>query len=200
VRGSADPRPRGSGPILVRHSRSRPDPLRPAREWELSAGGWRLARELAETLAPLEPDALFASPETKARQTASVIADRLRLEAVEVDELREHERARVPFLSGEDEFRRRVHELFDRPDERVFGEETAHEALERFTAGLRGILEGGAAGRPLVVTHGTVMSLYLGRRLGRSAREVWDRLTMPCCVDLGREPEGSGGSPFFLSF
>jgi len=109
VRGSADPRPRGSGPILVRHSRSR-------------------------------------------------------------------------------------------PDERVFGEETAHEALERFTAGLRGILEGGAAGRPLVVTHGTVMSLYLGRRLGRSAREVWDRLTMPCCVDLGREPEGSGGSPFFLSF
>ena len=57
---------------LVRHAHSDPgdpDSLRP-----LSARGREQARELAELLAEFSPDAVFASPLLRARETAAAIA------------------------------------------------------------------------------------------------------------------------------
>jgi phosphohistidine phosphatase len=58
--------------FLVRHAHSdpgQPDELRP-----LSARGREEARELAERLAPAEPEIVLASPLLRARETAAAIA------------------------------------------------------------------------------------------------------------------------------
>lgn len=182
------------GIILVRHSKPAIDPVRPAHRWELSGEGRRLAEELAERLASLEPDAVYTSSEPKAKQTGAVVAERLELPIAKVTGLGEHQRRTVPCFPSQEEFRRRVKELFDYPELRVFGEESAGEALERFSAAVESILEKGEYARPVAVTHGTVMSLYLSARTGRSAWELWNELTMPCWVDLG-----SGTAPVVCS-
>lgn len=70
----------------------------------------------------------------------------------------------------------------------------AREALERFSAAVESIHKKGGYTRPVAVTQGTVMSLYLSARAGRSAWEIWNELTMPCWVDLG-----SGTAPVVCS-
>ena len=69
--------------ILVRHAKAEPgdpDGLRP-----LSPKGRKRARELAEELAGLRPDAVVSSPLVRARETAVPIAEALGLQLV-VDE------------------------------------------------------------------------------------------------------------------
>ncbi len=64
--------------FLVRHAHSDPgdpDELRP-----LSPRGREQARELAERLAPVEPELVLASPLLRARETAAAIAKGARAE------------------------------------------------------------------------------------------------------------------------
>lgn len=163
--------------LLVRHSAPEPDPTRPAEEWALSEEGRRRCGPLAERLAGYEPRALLASPEPKARETAELIAPRLGLE-VQVDErLRETARRTVGWLEPE-EFERRVAQLFARPDELVLGEETASSALARFSSVVDALEDA------VIVSHGTVISLYAARRAGRDAFELWRSLELPDVVPL----------------
>ncbi|MGH7552447.1 MAG: histidine phosphatase family protein [Longimicrobiales bacterium] len=180
--------------ILVRHSRPRIDENTPPPDWELSQEGRALASRLADALVPLQPDAIFTSDEPKALQTAEAIAARLGLRPTTVRALREHDRKGEPFLRSDGEFQRRLRELFDRPAERVYGRESAEEALRRFEAAVQHITDEPSIARPVVVTHATVLALYLASRTRRSAPDIWKQLTMPCYVFLqtsvtDRDPE-----------
>lgn len=170
--------------ILVRHSRPRIDENTPPPDWELSEEGRALASRLADALVPLRPDAIFTSDEPKALQTAEAIAARLGLQPTTIRPLREHDRKGEPFLRSDQEFQRRLQELFDRPAERVYGRESAEEALSRFEAAVRQITDEPSIARPVVVTHATVLALYLASRTHRSAPEIWKRLAMPCYILL----------------
>src|SRR5919112_1457051 len=55
------------------------------------------------------------------------------------DGLHEHQREQVGWLSSQ-AFEQAVVTFFTRPDELVFGEETAHQAGTRFDAAVRGLL------------------------------------------------------------
>jgi len=169
--------------IFVRHSKSAVRPDRPAHAWNLSRAGRRLAAELAAQLAPLEPDRVYTSCEPKAVETGGVVAAALGLEVHQLRQLGEHDRANVRFLTTKG-FELSVKRCLAHPDKNVFGGETADEALERFSIGVDRVLETEECARPLVVTHGTVMSLYLARLSGVDPWEIWQSLSMPSYVDL----------------
>jgi broad specificity phosphatase PhoE len=119
-----------------------------------------------------------SSPEAKARETAELIASPLGLEVQLVDGLRETARRTVGWLEP-DELERGIQALFDRPDEVVHGEESATAALARFEAAVAGLPE-----RAVVVSHGTVISLYVAAKTGRDPFELWRSLELPDVVDV----------------
>jgi broad specificity phosphatase PhoE len=164
--------------LLVRHSAPELDPSVPSEEWWLSEEGRRRCRPLAERLASFEPRVLLASTEPKARETAELVAPALGLEVQLSDGLRETARRTIGWLASE-EIDRGIRELFERPREVVFGEESAEAALARFQAAIAGLSE-----PAVVVTHGTVLSLYAAPRIGRDAYELWSSLELPDIVEV----------------
>lgn len=162
--------------LLVRHSAAELDPTAPSEEWRLSEEGRRRCGRLAERLAEHEPRALLSSTEAKARETAELVAPALGLEVQLSDELRETARRTVGWLDRE-EIDRGIRALFGRPDEVVFGEESAAAALARFERAVDGLPE-----PSVVVTHGTVLSLYVAARTGRDPYELWRGLELPDLV------------------
>jgi broad specificity phosphatase PhoE len=164
--------------LLVRHSLPELDPSVPAEEWSLSEEGRRRCGPLAERLAACRPEVLLSSTEPKARETAELVVPALGLDVEFSEGLRETARRTVPWLERE-ELERGIRELFERPDEVVYGEETATAALARFEAAVEG--------RPepvVVVTHGTVLSLYVAAKTGRDPFELWRSLELPDVVEL----------------
>lgn len=170
--------------ILVRHGRPAIDPDQPSTSWPLCPEGREAVEALAEKIGAHAPVAVVASPEPKARETAALIAGKLGL-SVEIDPgLHEHKRRHLSFGTEED-FRAKIARIFASPAEPVGGIETAHEACERLAAALAN-----HQGRPLVaVTHGTVLSLYLGERLGCDAHDLWRSLHMPDAFVLDADGE-----------
>ena len=150
----------------------------PSEEWRLSEEGRRRCGPLAERLARYEPRVLLASTEPKARETAELVAPALGLEVELSDGLRETSRQTVGWLARE-ELDRGIRELFERPREVVFGEESAEAALARFEADVDGLSE-----PAVVVTHGTVLSLYAAPKIGREPYELWCSLELPDVVEV----------------
>jgi broad specificity phosphatase PhoE len=162
--------------LLVRHSVPEIDPARPAEEWHLSDEGRARCGRLPARLAAYGPAAIVSSTEPKARETAELVGAELGLDVREADGLRETARRTVRWMEAE-EFRRAVRELFLRPEEVVFGEESAANALARFSTAADGL-----ADNSVVVSHGTVIGLYAAARTGRDAFEIWSGLELPDLV------------------
>ena len=150
----------------------------PAEEWRLSDEGRRSCGPLADRLAGYAPRTLLASTEPKARETAELVAPVLGLRVQLSDGLRETARRSVGWLTAE-EIDLGIRELFERPDDVVYGEESAASALARFEAAVEGLEE-----PSVVVTHGTVLSLYASARTGRDPYELWRRLELPDVVEV----------------
>ncbi len=170
--------------LLVRHSAPQASDDVDYRQWPLSVEGERMAARVAEHVAGFNPERLIASDERKAVQTAHIISKRVGA-GVEVEPgFREHDRAGVRW-QGSAQRARELQLFFARPTERVFGNESAVEALDRFDATLRRCLAEGT-GPLAIVTHGTVMSLCLARLTGQAAMDVWSKLGIPsvAVVDL----------------
>jgi broad specificity phosphatase PhoE len=163
--------------LLVRHSVPELEPGVPSEEWRLSQEGRSRCGPLAERLAEFGPQALLSSTEPKARETAELVAPALGLEVELSDGLRETARRTVGWLEA-DELELGIRRLFERPDEVVYGEESAAEALARFEAALEGLPDSA-----VVVSHGTVISLYVAARTGRDPFELWKSLDLPDVVE-----------------
>lgn len=164
--------------LLVRHSAPEVDPSVPSDEWPLSEEGRRRCGPLAERLAGYGPLVLLASTEPKARETAELVAPPLGLDVRLSDGLRETARRTVGWLQSK-ELERGIRALFRRPDEVVFGEESGTAALARFRAAVGGLPE-----PAVVVTHGTVLSLYAATRTGRDAFDIWRSLELPDVLEV----------------
>ena len=118
-----------------------------------------------------------------------MLAQELRLE-VDIDkELAEHARNATSFLP-QAEFQEKIAQMFANPNKLVFGEEAADEALERFSRALERACLNAGGNDFLVVTHGTVLSIYVSRRLGIDVLSLWRSLTMPMAIVIsGKEME-----------
>jgi len=169
--------------ILVRHSN--PDILtdRPAKFWHLSALGEERARAISTILDQYNPSVLFSSREPKAVETASILASSLEVPRDQVDGLQEHERSNVGWTSAE-RFRSQLAEFFTRPNERVFGDETAAQARDRFSKSIKKILGEQAGDSVAIVSHGTVMTLFVCAWNDLDPYQFWLGLEMPSLVVL----------------
>jgi broad specificity phosphatase PhoE len=168
--------------ILVRHAQPEIRREVPAAEWRLSEAGKIAAVQLARRISHEGVTQVFTSIEPKAVDTARALAATWDLGVEEVPGLHEHERPEAQWMSR-DAFDRRIRELFARPAERVFGAESADEARRRFTIALMRLVTR-AAGDVVVVSHGTVITLFVAGAAGVEPFAFWKNLEMPCAVTL----------------
>ena len=173
--------------ILVKHAAPTVIPGLPPARWRLSDEGRRGCAALAARLARVvEPGTIAASDEPKARETAALLAAQLGFaDALRVErDLREHERRPGDFFPDPAAFRAAVRDLFARPDDLVFGRETARAAGRRFAAAVGRILAESPRGDVIIVAHGTVIALFVAAQAGLAPFPLWESLQLPSYVVL----------------
>lgn len=169
--------------VLVKHSLPEIIPTTPAKEWQLSKAGRVRCKALADHLAPYFPDVLISSLEPKAIETAQIAAHRLNKPYYTHEGLHEHDRTGVDFL-GREQFEAKVKEFFLHPDRLVFGKETAAQAVERFSKALTAVEVEHPNKNIVVVSHGTVITLFVEKISNLDSFSFWRSLDLPSFVVL----------------
>lgn len=163
--------------VLIKHARPLVDPARPSHEWRLSERGQDDAARLAEHLRPYAIEKMFSSDEPKAIETAQIVAKLLGIPTEAAHGVHEHDRSNVPHMrSGE--FISHIELFFRRPDDLTLGVETANQCARRFEEAIDELVRG-SAGSIAVVTHGTVLSLYLSQLNAGKPFDLWRRMGLP---------------------
>jgi len=83
-----------------------------------------------------------------------------------------------------EKFAARIHDLFAHPDHVVFGNESASAALTRFAAAVDHVVVEDAGGDVVIVSHGTVISLFVAKRADVDGEKLWATLGLPSYVSL----------------
>jgi len=175
--------------LFIRHAESRIDPDSPPHEWTLTDDGREGAARIAPMLSRFTPGRLLVSPEPKAVETARVLGTQLDLDIERLVGLCEQDRTGVPFFGTQEEFERYVAEVLESPTMRLLGPESAEEAYQRFSVEVEDALRRHQEDCLAFVSHGTVISLFVGWRAGIEPYELWRRLEMPSYLAL-LWPEG----------
>jgi broad specificity phosphatase PhoE len=166
---------------LVRHSESAVDPSRRPEDWALTERGQDRARRLAASREWRQMAAVGTSEEPKALATAELIAAQWKRPLVPDARFGEVTR---PFADSSKEFEEAVSEYLKG---RALPEwERISDAANRFQAALAD-LRSRHSGDVAVVSHGTIMAVYLSRTLGiRFSGREWSKIAMPdvCVVDV----------------
>ena len=165
--------------ILVRHAQPAMATGVPASQWHLSVEGRRRCKALAERLSEYEPAIVVSSEEPKAIETGQIVADLLGLSLETEAGLHEHERGVVQDLDNRAHFLAQVARFFEHPDQLVFGRETADRAQARFGQAIARVLEKHPLGNPAIVSHGTVMTLFIARANRFAPLPFWKSLGLP---------------------
>ena len=168
--------------VFIRHSQSKPDSTRPARMWSLTDEGRRRCGLLAAQLGPFNINLIVTSTEPKAVETGELVAQRLGIPCQSVANLHEHERETVPYFETRDAFLDAVRKLFEHPDKLVFGEETGQAARERFGQAVETVMAENPQDNIAIVTHGTVLSLFVNHITGCEIYPFWQDIGMPAMV------------------
>jgi broad specificity phosphatase PhoE len=169
--------------ILVRHSLPVISGEQPASQWQLSEEGRRRCERLAELLAPLRPNAIVTSTEPKAIETGQIVGKQLGIPVETAPNLHEHERPGTD-LDTVERFQAKVARLLEHPHESVFGAETGDEARQRFSVAVDDVMRQHRDGSLVVVSHGTVMTLFVARATGINPVPFWRELGLPGFVVL----------------
>jgi broad specificity phosphatase PhoE len=169
--------------ILVRHSLPVITGDQTASLWQLSDEGRRRCVRLAELLAAHRPGVIVTSTEPKAIETGQIVGEHLGIPVEAAPNLHEHERPGTG-LDTFEQFRAKVARLLEQPSERVFGAETGDQARERFAAAVDDALKQHPAGNVAIVSHGTVMTLFLAHVAEIDPVPFWKGLGLPAFVVL----------------
>jgi broad specificity phosphatase PhoE len=169
--------------ILVKHAPPQITPEVASNRWVLSSEGQARCEWLAGALAGQGVTALYSSLEPKALETAALAGIRLGLEVRPRPGLQENDRTGLGFATA-DGIRALIRQFFEAPLERVMGEETAAEALERFEGAILKARAETSDQTIAVVAHGTVLTLLVAKHNPISAFEFWGGLGLPSFVVL----------------
>jgi broad specificity phosphatase PhoE len=131
--------------LLIKHSLPEPIADLDANRWHLSDAG-----------------------RPKARETGELVGRALGVPVESAPDLNEHDRTGIPWL-GQVDFEAAVRLFFERPNDLVFGGETAHEAETRFSGAVEATLTRHPTGTVAIVAHGAVISLYVAAKTGIDA-------------------------------
>jgi len=168
-------------------------PEQPVTDWSLSNQGWARIMALAGRRWPRSPCHIFSSPETKARQTAAILATPLGVPVHVLPRTGEVDRSATGYLPH-DAHEAQADLLFGQPTESANGWERAVDAQARMLSSLAQIKRSHPTGDLLMVGHGAVGSLLwcalAGRRIHRSEDQypgggcIW----MASVSDTGAKP------------
>ncbi|MFQ6547068.1 histidine phosphatase family protein [Aestuariibius sp. 2305UL40-4] len=145
--------------IFLTHAEVVIDPAVPVPKWGLSDIGRARHAAFADSAEVAHVTTLASSPETKAREGAAPVADRLALPIRAISALGENDRSATGYLPP-DEFERTADAFFENPDTAVRGWERARAAQARVVAAVTTLAElDDAAGDILILAHGAVGAL-----------------------------------------
>ncbi len=167
--------------ILVKHAMPELDGDVPSKDWKLGERGLKQAQKFANFVRDnLDVDPIiYSSDESKAVETAKIIAKTLSLTHKVNPALAEFDRPALSIVSEEDHFDRNE-PLFTNPDEPYLGVESANAALERFESAIKEVVKDPLEDERIIVTHGTVMSLFLNKYNEElDGFDVWKKLGCP---------------------
>ena len=170
--------------ILIRHSITKQDARVNSRDWTLTEEGQKLCKSLAEELRDYDISRIYSSQETKAYLTGKIVADVLKIPCEKASNLEETHRKTVPYFDSLQEFKESIRTAMKSPDDLLFGEETFADARKRLSAQIDSLLEKHPGQTLAIVTHATVLSVYLGHILGRDPVEIWNTMGMPAYIVL----------------
>jgi broad specificity phosphatase PhoE len=168
--------------ILIRHSETKRVPGVNAHQWQLSEEGRRRCDALTAHVRADDLRVIVSSEEPKALQTAQPVADALAIPLRTGVGLHEHDRRNVPCVGDDANFQATIQRLFAEPSVLVYGNETADQAHERFAAAVQAVVAAHPVGNIAIVTHATVLTLFVSRIAGLDPFALWSRLGMPAVV------------------
>lgn len=170
--------------LLIRHAAPAIVPGVLAAQWRLSDEGRNTATALARRLVTYSISEFATSIEPKAIETATILAAPFRKPVDVYGGLQEHERSHAPFL-GKDQFEATMARFFRHQKELIFGDETATQARKRFAEAIEMVLHTSRGkGDILVVTHGTVLTLFVTAFNPIDPFAFWRQLALPDLVTL----------------
>lgn len=164
----------------ISHADVRVEPDIPVPRWSLSDVGRARTQRLLSQPWVASLTRIVSSPETKALETATMLADHLDL-AVEVRPMTgEIDRSRTGYVTH-DRHEELADQLFRDPYESAAGWERAVDAQDRIVTALADLLGPGVAGDVAVVGHGGVGTLWwcwlaeeaIDRRHDQSGSGCW---------------------------
>ncbi|MFC4403924.1 histidine phosphatase family protein [Gracilibacillus xinjiangensis] len=171
--------------ILIRHSIPVIEAGVPSNEWVLAEEGIDKARIIAKKLSGYCFGKLYTSMEPKAIETAKIIADHTNSSYEKIADVHEHLRTSNRKVFTGDEWLAIMQQLFTKQDRFIFGDETAGAAKSRFDEAIKKLIKTHTSNEDiLLVTHGTVMSLFLSLYNHLDGFEIWCSLGMPAYVEL----------------
>lgn len=162
---------------IIRHADVIIDAKAQADAWSLSPDAEGDVVGLLDCFDPSPLRRVITSREKKAMQTGQILADALDLPIEARQGLEEHHRSQNDFLDAAT-FRTVVADFFARPNERVFGEESANASLKRFDATVRIVMDE-TDNDELIISHGRVISLFLAFRQKGDPMQIWSSLKLP---------------------
>lgn len=152
----------------------------------LTAAGREQAEHLASVLAELAPARVLSSPFERARLSIEPLVRRLGL-PLELDaRLQEHDLGDTGSIPWADAWRA----CFEDVDKTFPGGESTRSAADRVTAVVDEVVRQGT-GDVVLVTHGKLLTLLLGRFDGRIGLSEWAGLTNPDVFRIRFEDRGS---------
>ncbi|HZO87618.1 MAG TPA: histidine phosphatase family protein [Chthonomonadaceae bacterium] len=169
--------------ILVKHAMPVVRPEQASNLWPLSEEGRRSCHALAQELAGWDLATVVSSVEPKARETAQIIANLLGVSWEVAQRLHENDRTGFPFLDSVT-WKAAFSRFFANPQALVIGRETADQAYRRFAGAVEHVIQEHADQNLAIVTHGTVMSLFVARANGLEPFVLWERLACPSYIVL----------------
>ncbi|MDB5084168.1 MAG: hypothetical protein JWN30_1054 [Bacilli bacterium] len=161
---------------VIRHAQVEIDPNVPAQEWPLSKEGERSTLELIAAESWPDVSTIYHSPEPKAEQTATIIADALSLKMESHLALRELQ-INTGFLSSA-EFEHRVGAFLEGcPDPDFEDYELAGNRIEQ---GVKDIVRRAGGVSTAIVSHGRILTVWFSRLKGRRLTAAeWKSIKLP---------------------
>ncbi len=147
--------------LILRHAETNKDPNRPAPEWDLTSDALEKINEYISERKFDGITKIISSIEPKAIATGKPISEFLNLPIVESEEFVEVKREKK-FLTDEQFLDQKKRELTNL-DQIENGVESGYTALERFESGIQMLEEKYSGENILIITHGTIMTLYLAK-------------------------------------
>jgi len=147
--------------VFIRHSKTDRNPQVPITCWGLTDEGIELAKELSQKDIIKGLDVVYASFQTKALETAILLAKPNAIPIKADDGLTEVTSFTGPFEKDFDMYTKNVHDFYTDDLDRIAGGETKNEALERFNSTLELIAETESDKDFVgIVTHGNILTLF----------------------------------------